>query len=62
MKVQRKLLTGEQKKEICKKYRNCEDGCPLYAWVDTDLTCWQHIAAIEQDIEDYWNEEIEVDE
>ena len=76
MKVQRKLLTKEQKQQICEKHsevwqvdgkRYCNLDCPLRAYISDgiggkmDCSC-KHINVIESSINDYWNEEIEVSE
>ena len=65
MKIQRKLLTGEQREKICEQYedKGCS-YCPLR--VDFDMgngwaSCdW--VKEKEKQIAYYWNEEIEVEE
>lgn len=61
-KIQRKLLTEEQKKAICKnvsKY-HCKI-CPLMKEFDDAQMCIEDVKAMEDFIKDYWNEEVEVD-
>lgn len=63
MKTQRKLLTDEQKKAICKsvsKY-HC-NTCPLMKEFDEEQRCFEDVKAMEDFIKDYWNEEIEIEE
>lgn len=63
MKIQRKLLTEEQKKAICKnvsKY-HC-NTCPLMKEFDEEQWCIEDVKAMEDFIKDYWNEEIEIEE
>lgn len=57
MRVQRKLLTEEQKTKICTKQKNnyC-DNCPLRLGAN----CYDDIERLQKEIDDYWNEEIEV--
>jgi hypothetical protein len=62
-KIQRKLLTEEQKKAICKsvsKY-HC-NTCPLMKEFDEEPMCIEDVKAMEDFIKDYWNEEIEIEE
>ncbi len=74
MKIQRKLLTKEQRQQICEKHseiwyedgkRYCMLDCPLRACIADgignamDRSC-KHINIIEKSIEKYWNEEIEI--
>lgn len=76
MKIQRKLLTKEQKQQICDNHseiwhedgkRYCNLDCPLRAYISNgmggkmDCSC-KHISIIESSINDYWNKEIEVGE
>ena len=66
MKIQRKLLTDEQKKTICEKHtkdsdeKSCLDSCPLILNIFGIEWCYKDVDGIEQAIKDYWNEEIEV--
>ena len=68
MKIQRKLLTKEQKKAICEEYRGrrkyCKDGCPLTTYIGEEFVCcsprFESIQDLEQAIKDYWDEEVEV--
>lgn len=75
MKIQRKLLTKEQRQRICEKHseiwqvdgkRYCNPDCPLRAYISdgvdkvNDCNC-KHINVIESSINDYWNEEIEIE-
>ena len=75
MKIQRKLLTKEQKQQICDNHsviwdeedgtKYCDLICPLRANISNgiggtmDCSC-KHINIIENSIKDYWNEEIEL--
>ena len=74
MKIQRKLLTKEQKQQICNNHsviwyedgtKYCDLICPLRANISDgiggvrDCSC-KHINIIENSIKDYWNEEIEL--
>ena len=59
MKIQRKLLTKEQKMKICGNRRTC-DGCPMvYEFNGIYYSCNQ-VKSTEQRIKHYWNEEIEI--
>ena len=75
MKTQRKLLTDEQKKAICEKHseiwyedgkRYCNLDCPLRSHISNgvdgvmDCSC-KRINVIESSINNYWNEEIEIE-
>ena len=73
MKIQRKLLTEEQKKKLCEEYMVsdskeemaitiCFKDCPLRITVGTNSYCINNIIKLEQIVKDYWNEEIEVEE
>lgn len=61
-KIQRKVLTTTQKKEICRKHiakvGDCDD-CPLYS--DAINNCWKGVKIISKMIKNYWNEEVEVE-
>ena len=64
MKIQRKLLTDEQKKAICKsiaKY-HC-DKCPLSKeYKETrEEYCYIEMKDLQEYIKNYWDEEIEVE-
>lgn len=59
-KIQRKLLTKEQKMKLCGNRRTC-DGCPMvYEFNGIYYSCNQ-VKSTEQRIKKYWNEEVEVD-
>jgi hypothetical protein len=73
-KIQRKLLTKEQKQLICEKHsctdnedgkRYCDIDCPLRVEIsdgmggNMDWSCKQ-ISIIEKSIEKYWNKKIEI--
>ena len=60
MKIRRKLLTTEQKQAICKAHVKCWDGCPLYGYINGADICCKDIPKIEQDIVNYWNEEVKI--
>jgi len=64
MTIQRKLLTTEQKSDICKKYykegTGC-DTCPLGVWILGEHFCIYNLNQVENAIKDYLNEEIEID-
>ena len=65
MLIQRKLLTSEQKKDICNKYYNEGKGCdvcPLRTWLLGEHFCIYNLGQVKNAIEDYLNEEIEVNE
>jgi hypothetical protein len=59
MKIQRKLLTKEQKAAICKS-NTCVD-CPLLMRGVNIHGCYSRADRITQDIENFWNEEVEVE-
>ena len=60
MKTQRKLLTDEQKDQICEKTNyNCHD-CSLAIRIYDITCCYLTVEKIEKAIMDFWNEEIEV--
>ena len=65
MLIQRKLLTTEQKNNICKKYwsgagHSCTD-CPLKASLLGNYFCIYNLDQVQYAIEKYLNEEIEVE-
>lgn len=75
-KIQRKLLTKEQRQRICEKHseiwqvdgkKYCDIDCPLRADISDgiggkmDCNCKQ-ISIIEKALKKYWNGEIEVSE
>lgn len=66
MKIQRKLLTSEQKKAICEQHKDeydlCKNDCPLFIEIDHEDYCAKTICYLEQIIKDFWNEEVEVEE
>ena len=62
MLIQRKLLTSEQKKDICNEYYERCNHCPLYAKILGEHFCIYNLNQVENAIEDYLNEEIEVNE
>ena len=57
LKIQRKLLTDEQKKYICERRVGCT-GCPLRSY---HFRCFTDARATEEDIKAYWNGYIEVE-
>lgn len=63
-KIQRKLLTEEQKAAICKKYKKyeiaCDDKCPLLFVLDYEEQSCDFVGHVTDAIKDYWNEEIEI--
>lgn len=60
MKLQRKLVTHEQKMQMCDKYQCI--ACPMtLKFKDTYFDCVE-MQKLEQALKDYWNEEIEVNE
>lgn len=63
MKIQKKLLTDEQKAIICKTHV-CYN-CPLRLKIKnisfSSSCCYQNIVSIEKDIKNFWNEEVEVE-
>lgn len=61
MKIQRKLLTTEQKYEICTKYYdNCEE-CPLYSKVLNHF-CIYNLDQVRNAVNEFLNEEIEIND
>ena len=59
MKIQRKLLTDEQKKFICDTHM-C-DNCPLaYRIASGEVICWKLVEQMKQEFESFWNKEVEV--
>lgn len=75
MKIQRKLLTEKQRQQICEKHseigyedgkRYCKLDCPLRSHISDgvdgvmDCSC-KRINVIESSINNYWNEEIEIE-
>jgi hypothetical protein len=60
MKIQRKLLTKEQKDEICKKSEYHCYQCPLNKEHENIPYCYGEIGEMESFINEYWNEEIEI--
>lgn len=60
MKLQRKLVTHEQKMQMCDEYRCL--ACPMtLKFKDLYFDCGE-VQKLEQALKDYWNKEIEVDE
>ena len=58
MKVQRKLLTEEQRTKIC----DCDClHCKLAVTIFGFKTCYRNIDQVEKTIKNFWNEEIEVE-
>lgn len=58
-KIQRKLLTKEQKNRICSKYA-C-DNCPLaYRTLKGEVMCWERLEVHQRDIDRFWSEEVDV--
>lgn len=60
-KIQRKLLTEEQKRAICRKNRNCIPNCPMVFQCGGITYSCRDVKEIEETIRNYWNEEVEVD-
>lgn len=66
MKLQRKLLTKEQKDSICEEYKtalsdeDCPEcfGCPLQLTLGELNFCYKKIDKINNEIEKFWNKEI----
>jgi hypothetical protein len=61
-KIQRKLLTEEQKKAICKSVKYHCNTCPLMKEFYEEQMCIEDVKAMEDFIKDYWNEESEIKE
>ena len=59
-KIQRKLLTEEQKKKLCRKNLNCIPYCPMAFQCGGITYSCRDVKAIEDTIKEYWNKEIEV--
>lgn len=60
-KIQRKLLTEEQKNKLCGKYWTCIPNCPMTFQCGGITYSCRDVKEIEKTIRDYWNEEVEVD-
>lgn len=64
MRIQRKLLTNEQKAAICKKYKRyeiaCDGKCPLLFVLGYEKERCDFVDHVTDAIKDYWNEEIEI--
>lgn len=62
MKVKRKDLTAEQIKDICKAHiiDGCNGKCPLNFVMHNANACIPLAVACANELQDYWNEEIEV--
>lgn len=60
MKIQRKLLTKEQKEKICLNNKSCY-LCPIAIHRDDDYVCYDDIERLSDEISCFWSEEIEVD-
>jgi hypothetical protein len=65
VRTQRKLLTDDQKKKICTKTDGMDTSgcleCPLNVFLWDIACCHKDIARLQEAINEYWNEEIEVD-
>lgn len=59
MKTQRKLLTDEQKKKICKEHKICFN-CPMLLSILDNKCCYDVVNRLEQEIKNYWDEEIDL--
>ena len=59
MTIQRKLLTTEQREEICNRYEDCRN-CPLKFNLFGEKNCYKNIGEIEVSIKEFWNGEIEI--
>lgn len=64
MKIQRKLLTGEQKQKICSKTDGMLSAgcleCPMAIEMFELIFCWKDIKKLQNKIDKYWNEEVTV--
>lgn len=60
-KIQRKLLTSDQKMKMCGNRRTCEECLMVFKFNGIYFSCNQ-VRGIEQRIKDYWNKEIEIEE
>ena len=61
-KIQRKLLTNEQKRAICRaKGYHCSK-CPLELTFDDSSYCYSEVKDLEDAVQNYWNEEIKIEE
>ena len=64
MKTQRKLLTKRQKELICKKQGNFCTGCPLKRLIRYDnqeiKLCYLKLDKLTKQLEDFSNEEVEI--
>lgn len=67
IKIQRKLLSDEQKQQICKQHEHCK-GCPLSTDPLTQQLALSGFYCIDQSesvleaIQNFWNEEIVIDD
>ena len=58
MKVQRKLLTKEQKTWICDTH-TC-DNCPLLFKNGTLAICYERTEKLANEIKNFWNAEVDI--
>lgn len=64
MKKQRKLLTSQERYDICQSMKSktgrCPSECPLMDKILTQQVCVAEVEALENWLRAYWNKEIEV--
>lgn len=62
MQKQRKLLTKQEKNNICENYEKndyCE-GCPLrFHLAEQYWLCYRDVIKLTKEIENFWNEEVD---
>ena len=65
MKIQRKCLTADQKKQICdRSFNGTDEGCnecPLHGVIMDKAVCDRSVIGLEIEIKEYWDKEIEVE-
>ena len=64
IKIQRKCLTAEQKEKICSQFDTCTNKkgkCPLMFKYQDDEYCYATAEGLKKEVEDFWNEEVEID-
>lgn len=59
MKIQRKLLTANQRAKYCSEHK-C-NSCPIRGRVNGHYVCTSDVLQIEKEIRAFWDEEIDID-
>lgn len=64
MKKQRKLLTHDERYKICRQQKEqnekCPENCPLMDTIMERKVCIVEVEALESQLRQYWNKEVEV--